>query len=172
MRKACCLMSLSAGEPSAAGIGLITIGMLSGQTVFAAFGGSFIGAGISIAFLQSPMLTHMSRIKRFLSAALAAPLITLGIVENFMPSAGTWTVSALAMLLAFIAWKALTVLNNRSAKIADAALDKALSKTLGIEAHDKSTSMDSEYVDSGRASRWRVGHELDPRDSETPNKEN
>ena len=155
-------MSMSAGEPNAAGVGLIVIGAASGMALFSAFGGSLIGAGISIALLQGQLLSRASQVRRFLVSVASGPVITLATLELTNWRIGAYTISAMAMLISFLAWKGFTSLHHRSAKIIDAGLDKALGKTLGIDCDDELTGMDGEHVDSGRADNRRAGSELAP----------
>lgn len=157
-------MSISAGEPIAAGVGLIAVSAASGLALFAAFGGSLIGAGISIVMMQSQISSPKRRVWRFLLSVFAGPVLTLAGMEIFRLMLGVYTVALIGCFSAFLAWKLFTVVNNRSTKIIDQTLDKALGQTLGIKTSDDMASVDRKYIDSDRANHWRVGREVDQAD--------
>jgi hypothetical protein len=146
-------MSLSAGEPIAAGAALTGIGAASSMALFSAFGGSLIGAGILIAVVRSQLPDNSSRIWRFLTSACSAPLFTLcgaELLERFFEiRMGAYTISTAAMIFSFFAWKIFTVLHNRGTSIVNKAIDKAIGAV-----NDDYASLDRRYNDSGRASRW------------------
>lgn len=161
-------MSLSAGEPIAAGVSLVGVAAASGMALFAAFGGSLIGAGIMIVML-SGQIKESRRAPRFLVSVFGGAVMTLcavEIAERYSISFGVYTITAVATLLSFLAWKIFTSINNRGNSVINKGMDIALEKTLGIKAdgNDEHASVDRDYIDSGRASRWYVGGDVDKTD--------
>lgn len=147
--------TVTAGEPAAAGVGLVTIGAISGMHVFSAFGGALIGAGILIAVVHNQLVNAAARIRRFLVSALSGPVITLAgleVAHHYGLNPGPYVISFIAMLLAFLAWALFTTLHNRSNRIAARAIDEAIDMiSRGRGNGGQNDILDSCYIDSGRA---------------------
>lgn len=144
-----CEMSITAAEPSAAGLALIGIGAASGLALFSAFGGALIGAGISIAIVHSQLSGWGSQARRFLVSVFGGSIITLAALETaevYGYRFGVYAITFFAMIISFVAWKLFTVLHNRSTSIFNRAIDEAL--------REKSAPPDQKYIDSGPAEQW------------------